>query len=101
MHLSVGSKLSRLPKRLPVGTTYVIEGRGGENGHFRVLSRYVVLPGGRRISLGDDLHGPATSRLRRSTCNAGDRQARRAGKNRLGRTKKIMARGGTAGRERR
>ncbi len=55
MHLSssVVSR-ARLPKRFPVGTTYVVEGRGGEDGDLRVFSRYVVLPGGERINLGVD-----------------------------------------------
>ncbi len=54
----------RLPKRFPVGTTYVVEGRGGEHGDLRVFSRYVVLPGGQRINLVDDpcgnFAGPAS-----------------------------------------
>jgi hypothetical protein len=40
-------KLNRLPKSFPVGTTYVVEGQGGEHGQLLVSSRYVVLPGGR------------------------------------------------------
>ena len=69
MHLSASHKPNRLPKRFPVGTTYVVEGRGGEEGHLRVFSRYVVLPGGRRINLADDFGGdfagPASPRARR------------------------------------
>src|SRR5262249_38319271 len=62
MSLSVRHKLSRLPKRFPVGTTFVVEGgvvaaNGKNNGHFRVFSRFVVLPGGRRIDLGGDATG--------------------------------------------
>ena len=45
---------SRLPKHFPIGTTYVVEGRGGENGHLRVFSRYVVLPSGQRINVAGD-----------------------------------------------
>ena len=41
----------RLPKRFPVGTTYVVEGQGGEHGQLLVSSRYVVLPGGQRIEI--------------------------------------------------
>ena len=44
-------KSSRLPKRFPVGTTYVVEGRGGESGKLLVSSRYVVLPGGQRVDI--------------------------------------------------
>ena len=46
---------SSLPTRFPVGAKYVVEGRGGEDGQLRVFSRYVVLPGGRRIKLPADL----------------------------------------------
>ena len=34
MHLPAERQPSRLPKRFPVGTTYVVEGRGGEDGAF-------------------------------------------------------------------
>jgi len=59
MPLSIRHKLSRLPKRFPVGTTFVVEGRpvsanGKNHGQLRVFSRFVVLPGGRRIDLGSD-----------------------------------------------
>jgi hypothetical protein len=40
---------SRLPRRFPIGAEYVVEGYGGEKGNLRVIARYVVLPGGRRI----------------------------------------------------
>jgi len=71
MPLSIRHKLNRLPKRLPVGTTFVIEGRaiGGEgknNGHFRVFSRFVVLPGGRRIDLTGDTSAAARNRRSRN-----------------------------------
>ncbi len=62
MHLSASRKPNRLPKRFPVGTTYVVEGCGGEDGQLRVFSRYVVLPGGQRINLADDFSGPASPR---------------------------------------
>jgi len=54
MHLSLGRSVNKLPKQFPVGTTYVVEGRGGEDGNLRVFSRYVVLPDGQRINLGAD-----------------------------------------------
>ena len=59
MHLSISRTANRLPKRFPIGTTYIVEGQGGESGHLRVFSRYVLLPGGRRINLADDSGGPA------------------------------------------
>jgi hypothetical protein len=57
MPLSLRHKFNRLPKRFPVGTTFVIEGRtvAGDDDNSRqlqVFSRFVVLPGGRRIDLG-------------------------------------------------
>jgi len=68
MQLSAGHKQNHLPKRFPVGTTYVVEGSGGELGELRVFSRYVVLPGGQRINLADDFGvnfaGPASPRGR-------------------------------------
>jgi hypothetical protein len=51
MHLRASHKFSRLPKRFPVGATYVVEGRAGARGQLLVFSRYVVLPGGRRIDI--------------------------------------------------
>jgi hypothetical protein len=65
MNLRARRRPSRLPKRFPVGTTYVVEGRCGQNGRFRVFSRYVVLPSGARISLAGDFSGQAkTLRVR-------------------------------------
>ncbi len=42
---------SRLPKRFPVGSKYVIEGRGGGEGQLQVYSRYVEFPDGRQFQL--------------------------------------------------
>jgi hypothetical protein len=100
-HLSASRKPSRLPKRFPVGTTYVVEGRGGEAGHLRVFSRYVVLPGGRRIILADDFGGQALFLARRRSGSKSETQAQISGKRRSGRAKKIMAGAGTARQRRR
>jgi hypothetical protein len=51
MNLSSSRLPRHVPRRFPVGATYVVEGYGGEQGHLRVVSRYVVLPGGRRINV--------------------------------------------------
>lgn len=71
MHLSANHSASNLPKSFPIGTTYVVEGRGGEAGQLQVYSRYLVLPGGQRINLVDDASlkaaGPASARKRRSS----------------------------------
>jgi hypothetical protein len=58
MNLLARRQPSRLPKRFPVGTTYVVEGRTGQNGGFRVFSRYVVLPSGARINVAGDFGPP-------------------------------------------
>jgi len=41
----------RLPKRFPIGARYVVEGRSDAHDMLRVLSRYVLLPDGRRIDV--------------------------------------------------
>jgi hypothetical protein len=91
MRLPVDRQSSPLPKRFPVGARYVVEGRGGEDGHLRVVSRYVVLPGGHRINVPSDLgqppglsaHAPRHKRVRNRA-----RSSRMA-------TKKIMQKAGT------
>jgi hypothetical protein len=62
MGVSVNRSPGQLPRRFPVGATYVIEGYGGEEGKLRVIARYVVLPGGRRINVPADLSTPAAPR---------------------------------------
>ena len=54
--------LRMLPRRFPVGAKYVVEGYGGEKGNLRLIARYIVLPGGRRINVPADLSQPASSR---------------------------------------
>jgi hypothetical protein len=45
MNSSANGLPKHLPRRFPVGATYVVdEGYGGEDGDLRVISRYVVLP---------------------------------------------------------
>jgi hypothetical protein len=101
MHLSASFKPNRLPRRFPIGTTYVVEGCGGAEGQLRVFSRYVVLPGGRRINLADDFSGPASPRARRRTRSQGENQAQSRGKTRSASGKKIVAGGGTTRQHRR
>src|SRR5580692_12882238 len=91
MRPPVDSQSSVPPKRFPVGARYVVEGRGGEDGRLRVVSRYVVLPGGQRINVPSDLgrspglsaHAPRHKRVRSRA-----RPSRMA-------TKKIMQKAGT------
>jgi hypothetical protein len=61
MSVSSCHMVSRLPER-PVGATYVVEGFGGEEGNFRVIARYIVLPGGHRINVPADLSSPLAPR---------------------------------------
>jgi hypothetical protein len=98
MHLSDNHWSGRLPKRFPVGTTYVVEGPGGEEGHLQVFSRYVVLPGGRRINLSGDFWGPASTRARAGgrLRNRAESQAGSGQKRRTPRTKKIIPGAGTS-----
>ena len=117
MHLSGRREPSSLPKRFPVGTTYVVEGRGGTDGHLCVFSRYVVLPGGERINLSAELGGATRPIPRRragsdgkSRSSAKQRAARAGASVRTrtrtrtrsrARSKKIAAGGGTARQHRR
>lgn len=47
----------RLPSRFPVGTRFVIEGRGG-----RIRLRYLEFPDGRKVDLPADLASRAKAR---------------------------------------
>jgi hypothetical protein len=98
MHLSAGHKPNRLPKRFPIGTTYVLEGRGGEHGDLRVYSRFLVLPGGQRINLAGDFAGPASPRVR---SRRGSGNGTSNGGKAAPRAKKIMVQAGTHGQRRR
>jgi len=62
MHLPV-NRAEFLPKRFPIGTTYVVEGFGGEGGALRVISRYVILPNGQRVNVPADYNQPASPRV--------------------------------------
>jgi hypothetical protein len=57
---------ARIPKRVPVGTKYVIEGRSQGEGRVHVFSRYVVFPDGRCFELPSDVPPAAMPRARRS-----------------------------------
>ena len=74
---------SQLPRRFPIGASYVVEGFGGGKGDLRVIARYVVLPGGRRINVPTDLSNAAARRPRSSSQHAwasagGDMESRPA-----------------------
>ena len=92
MRLPIDRQSSPLPKRFPVGARYVVEGRGGEDGHLRVVSRYVVLPGGQRINVPSDLRPAA--RIERRCARGANGHDSRARPSRMA-AKKIMRGAGT------
>ncbi|HVU43510.1 MAG TPA: hypothetical protein VHD86_20875 [Xanthobacteraceae bacterium] len=57
MGLSMDRQPRALPKRLPAGTVYVVEGRGGDRGNLRVSSRYVIMPSGEKVKIPVELAG--------------------------------------------
>jgi hypothetical protein len=61
----MSSFADRLPDRFPVGTRYVIEGRGGGEGRLRIHLRYLEFPDGRQVELPADLAKRTRSRSRR------------------------------------
>ena len=63
----MASQVDRPPSRFPVGTRYVIEGRGGEEGRLRIHLRYLEFPDGRHLDLPVDL---VRSRRRRRDARA-------------------------------
>jgi hypothetical protein len=67
----MSSQAMRLPKQFPVGTRYVIEGRGG-----RIQSRYLEFPDGRHVELPAEL----AQRSRSSAAKARGRVRRPAPK---------------------
>jgi len=64
------SAVNRLPSRFPVGTRYVIEGRGGS-----IRLRYLEFPDGRKVDLPADLAARSKARAgagrRRKTRGSG------------------------------
>ncbi len=56
------SFIGRLPRRLPVGTRYVLEGVPSEEGRLRVISRLLVLPNGEQYDLTHEILYPTPRR---------------------------------------
>jgi hypothetical protein len=61
----MSSQVDRLPDRFPVGTRYVIEGRGGGDGRVRIHLRCLEFPDGRYVDLPVDLTKRSRARRRR------------------------------------
>jgi hypothetical protein len=60
--------VDRLPSRFPVGTRYVVEGRGRGNGELRIHLRYLEFPDGRHFDLlADPVRAPRRRGGRRAT----------------------------------
>jgi hypothetical protein len=57
---------ARIPKRVPVGTKYVIEGKRRGEGQVHIFSRYLVFPDGRCFDLPSDVPPLAVPRQRRA-----------------------------------
>jgi len=66
MNSAARSSAVRLPNRFPVGTRFVIEGRGGH-----IYSRYLEFPDGRQVVLPTDAGSRTSSRRRRPRLSAG------------------------------
>lgn len=66
----MGSFADNLPSRFPVGTRYVVEGRGGNRGRLRIRLRYLEFPDGRHIQLPVDLGRRTRPYRRRSNGRA-------------------------------
>ena len=59
-------RTARIPKRVPIGTKYVIEGKSRGEGQVHVFSRYLVFPDGRCFDLPSDMPPMAIPRRHRS-----------------------------------
>jgi hypothetical protein len=56
---------ARIPKLVPVGTKYVIEGKRRGEGEIHIFSRFLIFPDGRRVELPSDVPPLAMPRRRR------------------------------------
>ena len=59
-----------LPSRFPVGTRYIVEGRGGGRGTLHIHLRYLEFPDGRHIELPVDPTRRARTRRRHAARRA-------------------------------
>lgn len=47
-------RTDRLPKRFPVGTKFIVQGKQRGDGGLHIFSRYLVFPDGRCLDLPSD-----------------------------------------------
>lgn len=97
MGLQTEREMSRLPKRFPAGSVYVVEGHGGQYGRLRVSTRYVIMPGGRRVDIPADgvTDSPADPRRGRPIEGRGKSRTHVRTKKSAGPAKKFAVVGGT------
>jgi hypothetical protein len=91
MSLQVNGLTKRLPRRLPIGAKYVVEGYGGAEGKLHVIARYVLLPNGHRINVPSDV--PRSSSARALASRRGSHTKRSEPK--IGSRTKLARRRGT------
>jgi hypothetical protein len=70
------AQMDALPRRVPIGTTYVIVGRNGTDGKLHVSSRHLVFPDGREVELPADRSAAVPCRRRSVRTHASVKQAR-------------------------
>jgi hypothetical protein len=94
MSLPIDHLPYRVPRRLPIGTTYVVEGYGGGQGNLRVIARYLLMPDGHRINVPYSLSRPASPRTLAFRHNPHSKRSQAEGRS-AGVGKKLAGRRGT------
>jgi hypothetical protein len=71
--------MTRLPRRIPAGTKFVVEGEDTADGRLRIVARYLVYPDGTQLNV---LAGSPRVYGRRDRPKVTARRHRRAGSGR-------------------
>jgi hypothetical protein len=95
MSLHVNRLSEHLPRRLPIGAKYVVEGYGGAEGNLRVIARYVLLPDGHRINVPSDVPRPAARALASRRSSLSQRSQSKRSQPKVGFRAKLAASPGT------